>query len=201
MGRTSDARERLLSSAGELVYALGYQSVSVEELCEHAGVKKGSFYHFFPSKQELTLAALDAQWNIARDALVEPAFASDLPPLERIQRFFDSIAGASADEQGQTGQVRGCRFGNLVAEMGSQNPKIRQKVSSIFQAIAAYFEQALEEAINAGELSSINPRVTALALLAYMEGILLLGRAYNDADLMRRLGQEAVQFASTGGSS
>ena len=74
MGRMSDARERLLSSAGELIYALGSQGASVEELCERAGVKKGSFYHFFPSKQELTLAALEAQWNMMRDALVEPAF-------------------------------------------------------------------------------------------------------------------------------
>src|SRR5260370_32312545 len=201
MGRTSDARERLVSSAGELVYALVYQGVSVEELCYRAEVKKGSFDHFFPSKQELTLAALDAQWNRMRDALVEPAFASDLPPLERIQRFFDSMAGASADEQGQTGQVGGCRFGNLVAEMGSQNPQIRQKVLSVFQALATYFEQTLEEAINAGALSSINPRVTALALLAYMEGMLLLGRTYNDADLMRHLGQQAIQFALAGGPS
>lgn len=201
MGRTSDARERLLSSAGELLYALGYHGVSVEELCERAGVKKGSFYHFFPSKQELTLAVLDAQWNIMRDALVEPAFASDLPPLERIQRFFDLMAGASADEQGKTGQIGGCRFGNLVAEMGSQNPQIRQKVLSVFQALATYFERALEEAINAGEVSSINPRMTAFALLGYMEGLLLLGRTSNDADLMRQLGQRALQFARAGGPS
>jgi len=191
----SDARERLLSSAGELVYTLGYQGASVEELCERAGVKKGSFYHFFASKQELTLAALEAQWNLMRDALVEPAFASDLPPLERIQRFFDVMAEASADEQRQTGQIGGCRFGNVVAEMGSQDPTIRHQVWSVFQAIATYFERALEEAQSAGDVSNINPRMTALALLAYMEGILLLGRASHDADMMRQLGQQALQFA------
>src|SRR5579862_6516066 len=187
MGRMSDARARLLSSAGELIYALGYQGASVEEVCERARVKKGSFYHFFPSKQALTLAALDAQWNLMRAALVEPAFASDLPPLERIQRFFDAMVEASADEQRQIGQIGGCRFGNLVAEMGSQDPKIRQQVWSVFQAITTYFEKALEEALNAGDVSNINPRVTALALLAYMEGVLLLGRASHDADVMRQL--------------
>lgn len=201
MGRISDARKRLLSSAGELIYTLGYQGVSVEELCQRAGVKKGSFYHFFPSKQELTLEALDAQWNLMRDAVVEPAFASDLPPLERIQRFFEAMAEASADEQRQTGQIGGCRFGNVVAEMGSQDPQIRQQVWSVFQAIATYFERALEEALNTGEVSHIIPRVTAFALLGYMEGILLLGRTSNDADLMKQLGQQALQFALARGSS
>jgi TetR/AcrR family transcriptional repressor of nem operon len=183
------------------MYALGYQGASVEELCERAGVKKGSFYHFFASKQELTLAALESQWNLMRGALVEPAFASDLPPLERIQRFFDAMAEASADEQRQTGQIGGCRFGNVVAEMGSQDPQIRQQVWSVFQAIATYFERALEEALNAGEVSAIDPRVTAFALLSYMEGILLLGRASQDADLMRQLGQQALQSALASGSS
>ncbi len=53
MGRTSDARERIIQSSIELIHYLSYSSVGVNELCEHAGVKKGSFYHYFPSKSDL----------------------------------------------------------------------------------------------------------------------------------------------------
>ena len=53
MGRTSDARERLIATAIELIRARSYESVGVDALCNHAQVKKGSFYHFFPSKQDL----------------------------------------------------------------------------------------------------------------------------------------------------
>jgi TetR/AcrR family transcriptional regulator, transcriptional repressor for nem operon len=201
MGRNSDAKERLLSCAGELIYALGYQRMSVEELCECARVKKGSFYHFFPSKQELTLAAIDVQWNIQRNRLVEPAFASNLPPLERIQCFFDLMAEACVDEWEKTGQVRGGRFGNLVAEMGGQSSQIREKVLSIFQALVTYFEQALEEAISSGVISNINPHMTALALLSYMEGMLLIGRTYNDANLVKQLACLALQFTLARASS
>jgi len=198
MGRTSDARARLVTSAAEFVYARGYQGVSVEELCERAGVKKGSFYHFFRSKQGLALAALDEQWKLAQEGLVEPAFKNDVPPLDRIGRFFEWVAAASSHEQETTGQVGGCRFGNLSAEMGSRDPAIRAKVESVFQAIAGYFERALEEAVAVGDLSGVDPAANAQALVAYMEGILLLGRTYNDPDLMKRLGRKAVQLACSG---
>ena len=63
MGRKSNAKERLINSAIELIGTRSYNSVGVQEICEHAGVKKGSFYHFFPSKSDLTVAALDAMWK------------------------------------------------------------------------------------------------------------------------------------------
>ena len=59
MGRTSDARERLLASGLELIYDKGYNAVGVSEVCAKAGVNKGSFYHFYPSKQQLGLAIVD----------------------------------------------------------------------------------------------------------------------------------------------
>lgn len=60
MGRTSDAKDRLIAAAMELMYARGYTAVGVQEICDRAGVNKGSFYHFFPSKQALVLAVIEA---------------------------------------------------------------------------------------------------------------------------------------------
>ena len=54
-----DTQKRILDSASELIHARSYADVGVSAICEHAGVKKGSFYHFFRSKQELTLTVLD----------------------------------------------------------------------------------------------------------------------------------------------
>ena len=83
----ADTQQRILDSARELIYARSYADVGVAAICEHAGVKKGSFYHFFPSKRELTLAVLDAYYADLKENLIDKAFADDVPPLARLERF------------------------------------------------------------------------------------------------------------------
>ena len=58
-------RERLIDTTQRLLWSDGYAGVSVDRICKEAGVKKGSFYHFFPSKEDLVLEALDALWRMA----------------------------------------------------------------------------------------------------------------------------------------
>jgi TetR/AcrR family transcriptional repressor of nem operon len=201
MGRTSDARERLVAAAMELIYARGYQGVGIDELCERAGVKKGSFYYFFRSKRDLVLAALDLRWTLAKEHLVAPILGGDAPPLDRIRRFFDATAAASTQEKSSTGECGGCAFGNLSAEMSSHDAKIRQRVRKVFDEIAGFVETALEEAMRRGDVAEIRPSENARAVVAYMEGLLLLSRTYNDPSVLRRLGQKAVDLAGARSNS
>lgn len=194
MGRTSDANERLVVTAAELLHARGYASVGVDALCRRAGVRKGSFYHFFPSKHALTLAALDWHWQRTRELVLEPAFRGDLPPVQRLERFFDVLAKVQSSTKKRTGQLLGCPFGNLSGEMSSQDVRIRRKLHQIFQGIASYFEKALGEAVAIGDLPAVDPATNAQALLAYVEGILLLAAVQNDASLIRQLGRKAIQL-------
>ena len=198
MGRTSDARERLIRSAIELIHARSYADVGVNELCEHAGVKKGSFYHFFPSKRDLMVAALDevAGWY-ERDIYV-PAFASDLPPLERIQRLFQLAYEYHACLTRTAGRMEGCHFGNLAMELSTQDEVIRDKVRGMFESGVSLFEGALRDAVDAGDLPESDISRAAHALLAYLEGVVLLAKTWNDPDMIRRLAQSAVHIARAG---
>ena len=200
MGRTSDARERLISSAIELVHARSYADVGVNELCEHAGVKKGSFYHFFPSKRDLMVAALDeVAGRYARD-IYGPAFAPDLPPLERIQRLFQLLYEYHSSLAQTAGRMEGCHAGNLAMELSTQDEVIRHKVRSIFEGGVSLFEGALQDAVDSGDLPEIDIPLAALALQAYLEGVLLLAKTWNDPDMVRRLAQSALLLARTGAS-
>ena len=79
MGRTSDARDRLLQVAFDLIWQQSYGSVSVDTICDRAGVKKGSFYYFFPSKSDLAIAAYEEHWQ-QRRPVYDRVFSSSGAP-------------------------------------------------------------------------------------------------------------------------
>ena len=117
-----------------------------------------------------------------------------MPPLERVARFFTLFADPRCADPAGTGCVLGCPFGNLVAEMGAQDPVIRAKVQDVFAGICAYVEGALREAVAEGTIAGVDPAAGARALLAYYEGILLVAKAANDAALIEQLGRIGLQF-------
>ena len=82
MGRTSDARERLIGAMNELIWLGSYGSTSVDHICERAEVRKGSFYHYFPGKADLALAAID-EAAIEIFATLDHIYSPTVPPLER----------------------------------------------------------------------------------------------------------------------
>ena len=201
MGRTSNARERLLQTATRLIQARSYADVSVDELCADAGVNKGSFYYFFPAKRALALAAIEAQWQQARATLLEPAFAPDLPPLARFPRFFDLVAAAHAARAEQTGAVLGCAFGNLALELSTRDEAIRGQLQAVFANYCAYFEAALREAVADGALAPLDVAQTAQAVLALLEGALLLAKTANDAGVVSRLGGQVLHLIGATGAN
>src|SRR5690349_11232960 len=86
MGRVSDARERLMDAVGELIWTGSYGSTTIDQICERAGVKKGSFYYFFDSKGDLAAVALDSYWKNRRTEL-DALFSPTIPPLERLRKY------------------------------------------------------------------------------------------------------------------
>lgn len=198
MGQTSDAKERLINSTIELLHARSYADVGVQELCDHAGVKKGSFYHFFESKRDLTLAALDQECETVRKKMWAEAFSKNIAPLDRIQRYFQMSYEGQKRLKDATGSMMGCPFGNLALEMGTQDEAIRKKISGIFEEMIFYIEGALRDAIDAGELQSIDVRLTAESIFAYMEGCILVAKTKNDPEVMRQLGASVINLCFNG---
>lgn len=188
MGRPSDARQRLIEAAKEVIYANSYEAVSVDELCAAAGVNKSSFYHFFSSKQELVLVALESQWQRLEERYLKPAFADDLPPQEQIIRLFELVLQGQQAQKQRSGHMYGCPVGNLTVEMSTLDEAIRERTASIFQRWLNYFECMLNTAKEQGIVpATLDTTLTAQALMAYFEGVLLLAKGLNNPALIQSL--------------
>jgi TetR/AcrR family transcriptional regulator, transcriptional repressor for nem operon len=195
MGRPSDARKRLIEAAKDVIYANSYEAVSVDELCAAAGVTKSSFYHFFSSKQDLVLAAMECQWQRFEETVLRPIFSVHLPPQERILRFFDLMLERQQAQKLTCGHIRGCPLGNLTLEMSTQNELIRMRIERFFGEWLRYFEQILCEAKEQGIVpATLDTAVTAQALLAYFEGVMLLAKGRNDPTLISTLRTGALSL-------
>ncbi len=193
MGRPSDARARLVEAARNVIFAHSYEGVSVDELCAAAGVTKSSFYHFFSSKQDLVLAAIESQWQWFEQAVLAPTFSQHIPPQEQILRFFEVALQKQEDQKQVEGYMHGCPAGNLTLEMSSQNELIRVRVEQFFQAWLSYFERMLAEAKEQGVVpATLDVAETAQALLAYFEGVMLLAKGRNDPSLLHTLRMGAL---------
>ena len=166
----------------------------MQEICDRACVRKGSFYHFFPSKRDLTLAMLDQFQAFFHNEILQRAFATDIPPLQRISRFFDYAADFQQQMKQDTGQMPGCPFGNIACEMSTRDEAIRLKVEQIIRDAENPFEQALAEAVENGDLPEMDTAATARALFAYVEGIMVYAKTHNDPDMVRELGKRALQL-------
>ena len=182
-----DTQQRILDAARQLIYARSYADVGVAEICEQAGVQKGSFYHFFPSKRDLTLAVLDAHYLTFKEQMVDRAFVDDIPPLARLERFAKLVYEFQKQLMKDTGRVLGCPVGNLANELASHDEVIREKIDQLFRKLQSLVRQVLKEASKGGELPGVNLEATAQAMFAYFEGVLMLAKTQNDPEVLRKL--------------
>jgi TetR/AcrR family transcriptional repressor of nem operon len=196
METANDTRQLLINTARDLIATRSYHAVGVQEICAQAGVQKGSFYHYFPAKRDLALAAVDDMAGYFRQRVFDSAFSADVAPLARIERFFTAVYDYHRQVKAATGHVQGCPFGNLAGELGSQDEQVRERIEGIFREAEAAIEQALREAVALGELPDIDTAAAARAIFAYAEGLILTAKTRNDAELIRDLGKRAVQLAA-----
>ncbi|MFD0201066.1 MULTISPECIES: TetR/AcrR family transcriptional regulator [Saccharothrix] len=180
MGRTSTARDRLRDSACELLHTRGYAAIGVAEICTRADVRKGSFYHFFESKQALTIEVIDTHWQAQRTAWRQ-LLSGPEPAVERLERLVAWLVGTQQETWQETGRVDGCLLGNLAVELSNQEVAVQQHLTAAFDEQAELVHAALAEGAQDGSVApGYADRTTARAVVAQIEGAVLLAKLAGD---------------------
>lgn len=196
MGRINPGlKDKIIENAAFLFHSKGYDNVGIQEICDKADIKKGSFYHFFESKRDLAVETLEHRFRLADEHVLQQAFRSDLDPRQQITLFFELTLSAEQYLYSEHGYFFGCPFGKLSAEMSGREDAIREKVAEVFER----FLSLLEKTIDAGKTADLFDRnldtpKAAKSILAFYEGLLLLSKTFNDPSVFRSAYKEFVQF-------
>jgi len=188
MGRTSDAKEKLLDVAFELIWDSSYGSVSVDQICERAKVNKGSFYYFFGSKSDLAVAAYEEQWK-SKQAAMDRIFSPQVPPLERLTNWCHYLYESQKEKAEQYGHVCGCPYASIGIELATQDEKIRTKSEELMTRTAKYYESAIADAKREGLVSVADPKAAAASVYAFALGSILQAKIRNDIEVLRNIDQ------------
>jgi len=175
----SDTRERLIETATELFLGKGYGSVGTSQICSTAGVNKGTFYHFFPSKSDLVIAAIEIYAQSFNDAFVQIA-RTDAAPSEKLVALFEVPAEANRSWRAAHGFAQGCLIGNMTLELSAVDEAVQQASQIALRKWAKAIEPIITEFCDAEGLSGLDPVDGARCVVAMIQGALLMAKAHND---------------------
>jgi TetR/AcrR family transcriptional repressor of nem operon len=172
----SGSRTSLLDSCYALMLARGYAATGVDEICRHAGVSKGSFYHFFPTKQQCALEMLDHHMAEAQATIEEGLDLANLrlddvsiAYVEHVERLSEKVF------------QNGCLIGAFALELAESHPEVREQVSRIFRGTAYHFEKVLTPLAKASRQKNVpTPQQLAEQMLTVIEGGVVLSKAHGD---------------------
>ncbi len=171
-------RQRLLEAAHALIWANSYAHVSVEDICREAGVQKGSFYHFFPTKIDLAAAALEEHWTEVKPEL-DAIFTHNKTAPAQLRALCAAIHQKQKDALAATGMVCGCPYATVGAELGSSSDHMRQLTKTMNARFCGYFEKLLKQAAAEKRIPARDLKQRALEMNIYVIGAMLQARLTN----------------------
>lgn len=168
-----NTRDRIILAGLRLFAAKGYQSTSIVDLLQEADAHSGSFYHFFPTKQDLLLAVLKAYRDGIEPMLLAPAWDGIVDPIAKVFALLAVYRRALEN----SGCTYGCPIGSLALELHEPDPPVRELLSVNFSGWVSHIRACLDAA-RSRLPRSVNTEQLATFVLTTMEGGVMQARTH-----------------------
>lgn len=166
----ADARQLILRAGLALLTEKGFSATGLEEILTHAKTPRGSFYHYFSSKEAFGLSLIEHYGDYFSRRLDRFLNDSSMSPLNRLHAFVEDSKAGMARHHFR----RGCLIGNLGQEMGSLPKSFRKKLKETFETWQIRFSVCLKQAQKEGEIApSLNTDQLAAFFWIGWEGAVL----------------------------
>jgi TetR/AcrR family transcriptional regulator, transcriptional repressor for nem operon len=188
--RETNTRDLLIQEGLRSFLAYGYDGVGIGPVLSAVKVPKGSFYHFFRSKEDFAIAVLEAY--VARYASFRESLTADKtrPPLSRLRSHFDAFEKELVVDF----PAGGCLYGVLSQTIATLGPGLRRRLQESFQIWQESILEVLLEAQAAGDLDpAINAKDAAAFLIDAYEGALIRMKSEGVAATFSRFRRFALE--------
>ena len=171
-------RSRILDCAAELMFSQGYTHLKLDEVLLASNVRKGNFYYYFASKDDLCLAVLKERAKPLIMQWVEQHITAAGDPWENLSRLVQAMLAQPDRVPGE-----GNPLANLALEMAGFSEEFREEVSVLVGELAAVYEREFKRLIQQSRVpSGADPQQLARYLFSVVEGALLLHRCDHDLE-------------------
>ena len=189
-GRSS--RGAILDAATRLMLIRGYHATSLDDVLSESAVGKGTFYHYFKSKEDLGYAILELVIGAFIERTVAPCFSDPaVKPVTQIRCFLDRVV----ETQRERNCVGGCPLGNLASELSDVHEGFRGRLAGVFSVWRERLTQTLHEAQRLGQVSpDCRPGAVAHFLVASLEGAILMTKVTKDIAVMEQCVAEMKRY-------
>jgi AcrR family transcriptional regulator len=189
--RSVETKSKIMNAAQDLFSRSGFESASVSEICQLAGISKGAFYHHFPSKQSVFMELL-AEWLRGLDKTLEDLRNNqpEVPQsLIQMSEIFPSII--------KTAEGRLPIFLEFWAH-ATRDPEVWKAAIAPYQKYKEYFIQMMGEGIAAGSIIEMDKETAALAVMSMAIGLLLQGIVDPAGSDWAGVGRESIRMLTDG---
>ena len=174
-------REDILCSVLELIHHQGFQATGLKELFAASQTSSGSFYNYFQSKDELAHALIEFEWEQLKATIISPAVKASDDAIAQVFWIIDQLEAKHLAEP----DCAGCLLGNLIVDLVERDPSFREQLIKVFDE----WQGVLARSLRMGQSQlqpDVDPDLLAEELLTLIEGVLLMGRLYEQPERLKR---------------